>query len=106
MIFKKCREKIYHMIRNAVYDALRMNEAKGRKISAGDIMLVDKDNLRICISNIPRGADAIYFEKLMKTVISEFERQTGKYVFNGSLIQRKIPPTAIRRIRKIKLRKL
>ena len=42
MIFKKCREKIYHMIRNAVYDALRMNEAKGRKISAGDIMLVDK----------------------------------------------------------------
>ena len=94
MIFKKCREKIYHMIRNAVYDALRMNEAKGRKISAGDIMLVDKDDLRICISNIPRGADAIYFEKLMKTVISEFERQTGnrEVCFQWELNSKKNPP--------------
>lgn len=77
MILKKCREKIYYTIRNAVYDAIRMNEAKGRKISARDIMLTDKGKLSVCISNIPRGDDAIYFEKLLKAVISDFERETG-----------------------------
>lgn len=57
-------------------------------------MLVDKDDLRICISNIPRGADAIYFEKLMKTVISEFERQTGnrEVCFQWELNSKKNPP--------------